>query len=96
MDPASVSVLGVMKDRQDFNSEEASSTPGAKAKKIQSSEVSSSRNVKDKKTDSKDKGKAVKKHVSPARVAKPSTDSKLEALNHKWSEHFSSSYGKSR
>ena len=42
-----MSVLGVAKDRLDFNSEEASSTPGAKAKKTQSSEESSSRNVKD-------------------------------------------------
>ena len=43
-----VSVLGIAKDRQDFNSEEASSTPGAKAKKNKSSGESSSRNAKDK------------------------------------------------
>ena len=89
VDPALVSVLGVAKDRQDLNSEEVSSTPGAKAKKTKSSEESSSRNAKDKKTKSKDKGKTVKKHVSPTKVAKPSTDSKLEALDEKWLERFS-------
>ena len=87
MDPALVSVLGVAKDRQDLNSEEASSTPGAKAKKTQIAEMSSGRSAKDKKTDSKDK--AVKKHVLLARVLKPTTDSKLEALDQKWSERFS-------
>ena len=57
--------------------------------KRQSSEESSSRNAKDKKINTnKDQGKAVKKHVSPAKVAKPSTDSKLEALDQKWSEYF--------
>ena len=61
--PALVSMLGVVKDGQDLNSEEASSTPCVKAKKTQSSEDCSSRNVKHKKTDTtKDKGKAVKKH----------------------------------
>ena len=88
MDPAFVSVLGVVKDRQDLNSKEASSTPGVKAKKTQSSEESSSSNAKDKKTYSKDKGKAVKKHVSPARVAKPSTDSKLDELDQIWFKRF--------
>ena len=87
VDPALVSGLGVVKDRQDLNSEEASSTHGAKAKKTKSSEESSSRNVKDKKTESKDK--TVKKHVSLTKVAKPSTDSKMEVLDQKWSEHFS-------
>ena len=68
MDPASVTILGVVKYGQSLNSEEASSTCGAKAKKKQSSEVSSSRNVKDRKTDSsvKDKGRSGKK--SPAKV----------------------------
>ena len=76
-----MSVLGVAKDRQDSNSEEASSTPGEKAKKTKSSEESSSRNEKDKKTEStKDKGKSIKKHVS---LAKPTTDSKLEAMDQK-------------
>ena len=60
VDPALVSVLGVRKDRQDLNSEEVSSTPDLKAKKTQSSEESSIRNAKDRKTDSKDPGKAVK------------------------------------
>ena len=43
VDPALVSVLGVVKDGQGLNSEEASCTPGAKAKKKPSSEESSSR-----------------------------------------------------
>ena len=60
VDTALVSVLGVAKDNQDLNLEEASSTPGAKAKKTHSSEQSSSRNAKDKKTDTKDEGKAAK------------------------------------
>ena len=55
--PALVSVLGVAKDRQDLNSEEVSSTPGAKAKKTQIAEMSSGRSAKDKKSDSKDKGR---------------------------------------
>ena len=37
-DPALVLVLGVAKDRQGLNSEEASITPGAKARKKQSSD----------------------------------------------------------
>ena len=82
-----------MKDRQDLNSEEASSTPGVKAKNTKISEESSGRNTKDnriqKRPESKDKGKSIKKHVSPAKVAKPFTDSKLEAMDQKWSEHFS-------
>ena len=41
VDPALVSVMGVAKDRQDSNSEEASSTPVVKAKKNKSSEESS-------------------------------------------------------
>ena len=44
-------MLGAVKDKQDLNPEEASSTPGVKAKKTQSSEESSSRNAKDKKTE---------------------------------------------
>ena len=81
VDPALVTVLGVAKDRQGLNSEETSSIPSAKARKKQSSEESSSRNAKDKKSDSStiDKGKSVKK--SPAKVAKPSTDTKLELLD---------------
>ena len=51
VDPALVSELGVAKYRQDLNSEEASSTPGVKAKKKQSSEESSSRNAKDRLSD---------------------------------------------
>ena len=44
MDPALVSVIGVVKDRQVSNPEEASNTPGVKAKKTKGSEVSNSRN----------------------------------------------------
>ena len=36
----------------------------------------------------KAKDQSVKKHGSPAEVAKP-TDSKLEEMDQKWSEHFS-------
>ena len=80
VDPALVSVLGVAKDGEALNSEEESSTPGAKAKKTQSSEESRSRNVKDRKIESaKDKGKAMKK----------TTDCELEAMDQKWLEHFS-------
>ena len=46
-----MSVLGVAKDRQDLNSEEASSTTAVKAKKTKSSGKSRSRNTKDKKTE---------------------------------------------
>ena len=45
--PALVSVMGLAKDRQDLNSEEASSTPGAKAKKTHGSEESNNRNAKE-------------------------------------------------
>ena len=94
VDLALVSVLGVAKDRQDLNSEDVSSTPVAKAKKNMISEELSSKNVKDRKTQRmpesiKYKSKSVKKHMSPAKVSKPSTDSKLEAIDQKWSERFS-------
>ena len=52
--------------------------------------MSSTLGVKDKKTDSsvsKDKSKSVKK--LPAKVVKPSADSKLEAMDQKWFECFS-------
>ena len=73
LDQALVLVLGVAKHRQDLNTEEVSSTPGAKANKKQNSEESSSRNAKDRKTESsvKDKVKSVKKSL--AKVVKPST-----------------------
>ena len=73
-----MSVLGVVKDRQDLNSEEVSITPVAKAKKTEKTPEST-----------KDKGKSVQKHGSPANVAKPSTDSKSKPMGQKWSEHFS-------
>ena len=46
VNPASITVLGVVKDRQGLNPEKASSTPGAKVKKGGVSEESSSINVK--------------------------------------------------
>ena len=61
MYPAFVSVMGVAKDRQDFNSEEASSNPGANAKKTHGSEESSKRNTINKKTDSKKQGQGCEK-----------------------------------
>ena len=76
VDPALVSVLGVAKDGQGLNQEEASSTPGTKVK--ESKEESSSSNAP------KEKGKSRKQ----ARVTKPSTDSKLEKLDQKWSDRF--------
>ena len=80
--PILVSVFGVAKDRRGMKSEEVSSTPGAKAKR-KSSEESISRNVKDKKAETT-KGK------SPAKVIKPSKDSKLlQPDNQKWSEMIS-------
>ena len=83
VDPVLVTGIGVAKDRQGSNQEEASSTPsGAKAKKCCSgSEESSSRDAKDK------KGKALKK--SQAKTTRASTDTKLELRDQKWSERFS-------
>ena len=77
-------MLEVAQDRQDLNSEEDSSSPGAKAKKTESSE---SRVAEMQKTRRlihlcPKTSKSVKK--SPAKVAKP-TDSKLEAMYQKWS-----------
>ena len=45
MDPTLVSVLRVVKNRQDLNSAEVSSTPVAKAKKNKSSQKSSSKSA---------------------------------------------------
>ena len=80
VDPASVTVQGVAKDRQGLNPEEVSSTPGAKAKKSTGSEGLSSSNVKDKKIGTpKEKGRTKMRQSSRARVSKPTTtDSKLE------------------
>ena len=88
VNPASVTVLGVAKDRQGLNPEEVSSTLGAKVKKSKGSEESSTSIAKDMKTDTpKEKGKA-RKNSSPARVSKPCTDNKLEKLDQKQSERF--------
>ena len=91
VDPALVSVIGICTDG-DKNSEEASTTPVvAKTKKNAESlnEASNVSNVKAKKIKSPGtsvvKDKAKKRHSSPAK----STDSKLEAMNLKWSERFS-------
>ena len=94
MDPALVSVQRVAKDRQNLNSEEVSSTPVARAKKNKSAEESSSKSAKYRKTQrtsesTRNKGKSVEKHVSLAKVSKSSMDSKLEAMDQKWSERFS-------
>ena len=44
--------------------------------------------MKNKKTETtKDKGKSIER--SPVKVAKLPTDSKVEAMDQKWSEHFS-------
>ena len=51
VDTSSVTILGVVKDRQGLDLEEMSSTLGAKIKKSKGLEESSSSNVKDKKTD---------------------------------------------
>ena len=88
MDPALVSVIGLAKDNGGKSSEEVSTTPvGAKAKKMDKN----SGTIAVKKTpDSKEpKGKSSKKHhSSPAKSSKVSTDSKLEAMDLRWSERF--------
>ena len=95
MDPALVSVLGIAKDwKKVTSSDKASSTPGvAKVKKIKrSEELSRTPDVaKVRKTQrtpdtdvAKDKAKGSKRQPS----SKPSTDSKLEAMDQKWSEKF--------
>ena len=94
MDPILVSVIGVAEDGQIVSSEQASSIPGAvKVKKIKSSESNSmlvidSVNTRDS-CGQKDKGKSSKRYSLPANSSKPSTDSKLEAMNQKWPEKFS-------
>ena len=95
VDPALVSVIGISTNG-DKSSEEASSTPVvAKTKKNAESldEVSNVSNVKAKKIKSPGtsvvKDKAKKRHSSPAKYTKGSTDNKLEAMDLKWSERFS-------
>ena len=90
-----MSVNGISTDG-DKSSEEASSTPVvAKTKKNAESlnEVSNVSNMKAKKIKSPGtsvvKDKAKKRHSSLAKSTKGSTDSKLEAMDLKWSERFS-------
>ena len=96
MDRALVSVLGVSTESGIKSSEEASSNPVVvKAKKDSESleEASNmSSNVKAKKIKSpvaKEKSeKSKKRHYSPAKPTKGSTDSKLEAMDMKWLDRF--------
>ena len=99
IDPSSVSVIGLASETEAANSEEMSTSPaGAKIKKtVKSSEAVSStpeaaKAMKSDQTpDTKvTKGKSSKKrHSSPARSSAPSTDTKLEAMDLKWSKRFS-------
>ena len=97
--PSLVSVIELAKDNGVKSSEEMSTTPaGAKFKKTNKSleAVSSTPEVaktrkSDKTPDSKvAKGKSTKKrHSSPVKSTTASTESKLEAMDFKWSERFS-------
>ena len=99
VDPSTVSVIGLVKDNETVSSEEMSTTPaGAKIKKISkgSEAVSSTPEVAKTKKDDKTpdsrvaKEKSAKKrHSSPGSTSAASTDSKLEAMDLKWAEHFS-------
>ena len=99
VDPSLVSVIGLAKETGVKSSEEMSTTPaGAKVKKMDKSleTVSSTPEVakarkSDKTPDSKvAKGKSTKKrHSSPVKSTTASTESKLEAMDSKWSERFS-------
>ena len=99
VDPSLVSVIGVAKDSGVKSSKEASTIPaGAKAKKMDKSleAVSSTPEVaKAKKTQKTPDSKVAKEknskkwHSSPVRSSAVTTDSKLEAMDLKWSERFS-------
>ena len=93
VDPTLVSVIGVVKNGEPKNSEEASNTPtGGKVKKnaVSSEEASSSPTKANKSPeDGVVKDKAKKKPSPPTRSTRPTTDSKLEAMDTKWSERFS-------
>ena len=95
VDPSLVSVIGVSTDG-DKSSEEVSSTPVvAKTKKNAESltEASNVSNVKAKKiispASSVAKDKPKKRHSSPAKSTKGTSDNRLEAMDLKWSERFS-------
>ena len=96
VDPSLVSVIGLAKDNGVKSSEEASTTPvGAKAKKMDKSleavintpETVTSKKIPDIKVAKEKSSK--KRHSSPAKSSKVSADSKLEAMDLKWSERFS-------
>ena len=90
VDPSLVSVIGLAKDVGDKSSEEVSTTPGGgKAKKMDknSGSVTKTPASSSKKSELKEKT-AKKHHSSPAKASK-TTDSKLEAMDLKWSERFS-------
>ena len=99
VDQSLVSVIGLAKETGVKSSEKTSTTPaGAKVKKTDKSleAVSSTPEVaktrkSDKTPDSKvAKGKSTKKkHSSPVKSTTVSTESKLEAMDSKWSERFS-------
>ena len=96
VDPALVSVIGLAKDNGGKSSEEVSTTPvGVKAKKMDKNSgtvVNTPGSTKTKKIpDSKEpKEKSSKKRQSsPAKPCKVSTDSKLEAMDLRWSKRFS-------
>ena len=91
VDPSLVSVIGLAKDAGGKSSEEVSTTPGGgKAKKMDknSGPVTKTPVSSSKKSEPKEKT-AKKHHSSPAKASKTTTDSKLEAMDLKWSERFS-------
>ena len=91
VDPSLVSVIGLATDAGDKSSEEVSTTPGGgKAKKMDknSGTVTKTPVPSSKKSESKEKS-TKKHHSSPAKALKSTTDSKLEAMDLKWSERFS-------
>ena len=96
VDPSLVSVIGLAKHNGGKSSEEVSTTPvGAKTKKMDKNSgtvVSTPGSAKTKRMpdnkESKEKS-SKKRHSSPAKFSKVSTDSKLEAMDVKWSERFS-------
>ena len=98
IDPSLVSVIGVAKESGVKSSDEASTTPAdAEAKKMDKSleVVSSTPEIAKAKKAQKTpdikvaKEKSNKWHSSPARSSKRTTNSKLEAMDLKWSERCS-------
>ena len=96
VDPSLVSVIGLAKETGVKSSEEMSTSPvGAKVKKTDksleavssTSEVAKTRKSPDSKV-AKEKS-TKKRHSSPVKSTTASTESKLEAMDSKWSERFS-------